>query len=96
VKELARSQAIHPETLERLRVEYEDRIEQLQNANRQAPGATRGLFSSEYEQISLEALMQERRSILQRRNQLVINDEVFRRIQRDIDLAEARLKGGGE
>ena len=33
----------------------------------------------------------ERAVILELRNQDVINDEVLRRIQRDIDLAEARL-----
>jgi len=31
-------------------------------------------------------------TILKLRNQDVINDEVLRRIQRDIDLAEARLQ----
>jgi hypothetical protein len=33
---------------------------------------------------------------MQLRNQLVINDQVLRRIQRDIDLAEARLHDGEE
>jgi hypothetical protein len=35
--------------------------------------------------------VQERHTILHLRNENVISDEVLRRIQRDIDLAEARL-----
>jgi hypothetical protein len=38
------------------------------------------------------ALEVERRVILQLRNERAINDEVHRRIQHDIDLAEARLR----
>jgi hypothetical protein len=34
----------------------------------------------------------ERKTILQLRNTDAISDEVLRRIQRDIDLAEARLR----
>jgi hypothetical protein len=34
--------------------------------------------------------------ILQLRNEQVINDEVLRRIQRDLDLAELRLTGTGQ
>ena len=37
-------------------------------------------------------LQVERKMILQLRNEQVINDDVLRRIQRDIDLAEARLQ----
>jgi hypothetical protein len=49
------------------------------------------MFSSEYERLSHETLTVERKTILQLRNERVINDEVHRRIQRDLDLAEARL-----
>jgi CPA1 family monovalent cation:H+ antiporter len=50
------------------------------------------LFSTEYQRLSREALQLERRAIIQLRNAGTINDEVLRRIVRDIDLAEARLK----
>jgi CPA1 family monovalent cation:H+ antiporter len=53
--------------------------------------AGRGLFSSDYVKLALETLLEERKTILDLRNQEVINDEILRRIQRDIDLAEARL-----
>jgi len=81
------------EALRRLRIEYEDRIRQLEAS----PEADRHdhqlhLFSAEYERLSREGLKQERHTILQLRNKSVISDEVLRRIQNDIDLAEARLR----
>jgi len=78
--------------LDRLRVEYEDRINQLNAYEPEKDDQRRHLFSSEYEQLSHEALEVERRTILELRNELRISDGVLRRIQRDIDLAEARLE----
>ena len=80
------------EALKRLRLEYEDHIEQLEGAQPENAGTPLRLFSSEYERLSHEALLQERRTIMDLRNRDVISDEVLRRIQRDIDLAEARLE----
>ncbi|HVU27529.1 MAG TPA: Na+/H+ antiporter [Verrucomicrobiae bacterium] len=80
------------DALRRLRIEYEDHIRQLESAEPELAGAPLRLFSSEYERLSHVALQQERRTIIQLRNQGVISDEVLRRIQRDIDLAEARLR----
>jgi Na+/H+ antiporter len=77
---------------DRLRVEYEDHIRQLESAEPKNAGTPLRLFSSEFERLSHEALRQERRTILELRNQSVISDEVLRRIQEDIDLAEARLR----
>jgi hypothetical protein len=77
---------------QRLRVEYEDHIRQVEGAQPGNAGRPLRLFSSEYERLSHEALQVERGTILQLRNQNVINDEVLRRVQRDIDLAEARLR----
>lgn len=64
----------------------------MEGAEPESAGTPLRLFSSEYERLSLEALQVERRTILRLRNEEVINDEVLRRIQRDIDLAEARLR----
>jgi hypothetical protein len=75
-----------------LRIEYEDHILQMEGADPQSAGTPLRLFSSEYERLSHEALQVERGTILALRNQDVISDEVLRRIQRDIDLAEARLR----
>jgi len=91
VSELARSYPMAEETVQRLRGEYQDRIRQLEVCDPQEESTARGLFSSEYAHFLQEALDVERKTILRLRNELIINDEVFRHIQRDIDLAEARL-----
>lgn len=92
LNELKEPDPIRLEALERLRIEYEDHIVQLKSEETQKAGAPLRLFSSEYERLSLEALQQERRTIIKLRNKGIINDEALRRIQRDIDLAEARLR----
>jgi Na+/H+ antiporter len=79
------------EARERLRIEYDDRIRQLE-ASAENAGGPPSLFSSAYENLSHDMLQLEREIILQLRNQSVISDEVLRRIQRDIDLAEVRLR----
>jgi Na+/H+ antiporter len=80
------------DALKRLRIEYEDHISQLESVEPQRANAPLRLFSSEYERLSHVALDQERRTIIQLRNEGVISDEVLRRIQRDVDLAEVRLQ----
>ncbi len=80
------------DALKRLRIEYEDHISQLESVEPQRANAPLRLFSSEYERLSRAALEQERRTIIQLRNDGVISDEVLRRIQRDVDLAEVRLQ----
>jgi CPA1 family monovalent cation:H+ antiporter len=88
---LKQSDPTKDDALQRLRIEYEDHIRQVEGADPVSAGTPLRRFSSEYERLSHLALDQERRTIIQLRNQDVINDEVLRRIQRDIDLAEARL-----
>jgi CPA1 family monovalent cation:H+ antiporter len=80
------------DALQRLRIEYEDRIRQLESYEPEKADSPSHLFSSEYEALSYEGLQIERDMILRLRNESVINDEVLRRIQRDIDFAEARLR----
>jgi len=91
LNELAEMRPADAEVVQRLRVEYEDRIRQLRASESDSNETPQHLFSLEYEQFSYELLQVERRIILQLRNEGIINDEVLRRIQRDIDLAEARL-----
>lgn len=79
------------EALRRLRIEYEDHIQQVEGALPEHAGTPLRRFSSEYERLSYEALKIERQTIVHLRNEDVINDDVLRRIQRDIDLAEARV-----
>src|SRR6266446_1981232 len=94
---LARLEAIESshrarhETVERLRTEYNDRIRQLR---REVPHeeSVKRLFSEDFEELAREALQTERDTVLGLRNEEAINDQALRRIQRDIDLAEARLQ----
>lgn len=92
LNEIARHEPPKGDALERLRIEYEDRIRQLKASAREHVGARLRLFSTEYERLSQESLQQERKVILQLRNDGAISDEIQREIQHDIDLAEARLK----
>ena len=80
-----------PESVERLRSEYADRIRQLSKATSHEESLRR-LYSRDFEQLAREALETERETVIALRNADTINDEVLRRIQHDIDLAEARLQ----
>jgi Na+/H+ antiporter len=94
---LARLQAMEsmsrarPEVVDRLRLEYVDRIQQLHREGAHEETVNR-LFSPDFEELAREALQTERDTVIQLRNEETIDDQAFRRIQRDIDLAEARLQ----
>jgi len=90
--ELTKSQSANPDVLRRMQIEYDDRIRQLDLAEPIDGDKAHHLFHHDYEDLSRELLEVERSVILQLRNEHIINDEVLRRIQRDIDLAEARLR----
>jgi monovalent cation/hydrogen antiporter len=92
LNEIAERDPTKADALGRLRVEYEDHILQLKATAPGRAGKQVRLFSAEYERLSQEALQEERKTILQLRNDSAISDEVLREIQQDIDLAEARLK----
>jgi monovalent cation/hydrogen antiporter len=94
--EVAEERKVDPEMLKRLRLEYEDRIRQLEAEEDQDGEKSRHLYSKDYERLAYEGLKTERQVILKLRNDRVINDETLRRIQRDVDLAEARLKYPGK
>ena len=88
------SNRIRPETVERLRAEYEDRIRQLHKEVPHEEGGPR-LFSADFEELARGALETERQTVIQLRNEEKLDNQAFRRIQRDIDLAEARLQRPG-
>src|SRR5438309_9327407 len=91
LEEIELSKRGRPENIERLRSEYEDRIRQLRS---EAPDeeSVRRLFSEDFEELAREVLQTERDTVIELRNEEAINDQALRRIQRDIDLAEARLQ----
>jgi len=72
-------------------MEYENRIHDLELGAKTGDHISQAHKMTNYEQLLSEALLAERRTILQLRNEQVINDEVLRRVQRDLDLAELRL-----
>ena len=81
------------EVMARVRAEYCDRIAQL-NACCQESGNPSGEVATPiYQRLQHGALQIERQTIIALRNSQEINDEALRRIQRDLDLAEARLTG---
>jgi CPA1 family monovalent cation:H+ antiporter len=93
LEELKGDAEIPPEILGRLRASYDDRLRQLDacaDCSSEKDGGHPA--ASLYQRLEQEALTVERRTIIQLRDEYVINDEVLRRIQRDLDLAEARLK----
>jgi len=81
-----------PTALERLRGEYEDRIRQLEVCDPDPDSTKAHLYTDAYHKLLSEALAVERRTVIQLRNEQIINDAVLRRIQRDLDLAEGRLE----
>lgn len=87
--EIQGSHQAKAETIERLRAEYLDRISQLRS---EGPQQLTRLYSADFEELACELLHAERETIISLRNEEAIGDQVLRRIQRDIDLAEARLR----
>src|ERR1700730_8063092 len=80
-----------PDIVERLRVEYDDRIRQLEVCASSSEDRTNRLITPSYQHLQQGALDVERQTIIQLRDEYIINDEVLRRIQLDLDHAEARL-----
>jgi Na+/H+ antiporter len=91
VEDMGSSGRARLENVERLRTEYADRIRQL-SKDTSHEESVRRLYSKDFEQLAREALETERETVIALRNEDTISDEVLRRIQHDIDLAEARLQ----
>jgi monovalent cation/hydrogen antiporter len=93
IGKLRASGEFSPDTVDRLRAEYDERLEQL-HLCAENPDDCRGeIATPQYQRLQREALRVERQTIIRLRNERVINDDALRRIQRDLDLAEARLTG---
>ncbi len=86
----AQNSVLAEEMVEWLRTQYEYRIRHLSTCC----GA---IDAGSYEQVTAfqslkrEVIATERRTVIKLRNQGVINDEVLHRIERDLDLEEARF-----
>jgi CPA1 family monovalent cation:H+ antiporter len=93
VEQAARDEKFSDDVMARVRAEYCDRIEQLNAAAGAAGNRAGEIATPAYQLLQQEALQVERQTIIALRNSQAINDEALRRIQRDLDLAEARLSG---
>ena len=67
---------------------YQQRLARLQPGD---PNPENAADYDRYIELSLETLRIERQTAIQLRNEGRINDEVLRRIERELDLSEARL-----
>ena len=93
IEERATVDSLPHEIFDRLRAEYMERLEQLEACTKMTGNPTGEVLTPNFQRLQQSALNVERQTIIRLRNQNVINDEALRRIQRDLDLAEARLSG---
>jgi CPA1 family monovalent cation:H+ antiporter len=82
-----------PDAAKRLHAEYDERIEQLRLCAENPDDCRGEIATPQYQRLQHQALRIERKTIIRLRNERVINDDALRRIQRDLDLAEARMTG---
>ena len=94
IEELRANGKFSPDAVARLRAEYDERVEQLQLCAENPDDCRGEIATPQYQRLQRKALRVERQTIIRLRNERVINDDALRRIQRDLDLAEARLTGG--
>lgn len=90
---VAENHGFPSDVINRLPAEYDERIEQLQLCAENPEDCSGEIATPQYQRLQYDALRIERQTIIRLRNEHVINDEALRRIQRDLDLAEARLTG---
>ena len=80
------------DTIERVRGMYEYRLRRF-SAQRDGDG-TEGIEdrSLAYQQLMRELIDAQRRALVQLRKEGAVNDEIMRRVQRELDLEEQRLE----
>jgi monovalent cation/hydrogen antiporter len=91
--QLAANDEFSRNAIDRLRAEYVERVQQLELCSENPDNCSGQVATPQYQRLQQRALDVERDTIIRLRNQRVINDDALRRIQRDLDLAEARLAG---
>lgn len=93
LESLAESGKENATQLDLLQAQYHERLAQLESNEDTAASETREMErpSSPFRDLALGALKVEHDTLIDLRNQHRINDETLRVVQRDVDLAEARL-----
>src|SRR5258706_5710403 len=92
--ELASQDEVSQELAQHLRKHYETRVRSLTKRFKQTEDEPSEDHAMTYQQLQREVLQAERSAVIGLRNQGEINDEVLRRIERELDLEEQHLAGG--
>ena len=92
LEEVAKEAWALPVCVERIRDEYNDRIQRMQARLRHDGDGHYEEHAALMRRLRLELLNEERRAIINLRDLEVINDDVLRDIEHDIDLEELRVK----
>ena len=92
VDELAGEEWVHDDTAERTRGLYEFRRRRFSERVDGEGDGTIDERSDRYQRLLHEVIAAERRAIIELRNRGEITDQVMRRVERDLDLEEARLE----
>ncbi len=91
--ELASQDEVSQESVQHLRKHYEARVRSITKRFKQAADEPGEDHAMTYQQLQREALQAERSAVIGLRNRGEINDEILRRIERELDLEEQRLAG---
>lgn len=92
IEELAPQEWVREETATRMRAMYEYRVRRFSAHLDDEDDGDIERGSQAYQRLRREVLNAERGEIIRLRNQGFINDEMMRRIERDLDLEDARLE----
>ena len=91
--ELASQNEVSQESAQHLRKHYEAHVRSITKRFKKAEDEPGEDHAMTYQRLQREALQAERSAVIGLRNQGEINDEVLRRIERELDLEEQRLAG---
>jgi len=91
--ELASQNEVSQESAQHLRKHYEARVRSITKRFKQAANVPDEDHATTYQQLQREALQAERSAVIGLRNRGEINDEILRRIERELDLEEQQLVG---
>jgi len=91
--ELASQNEVSQQSAQHLRKHYEAHVRSITKRFKKAEDEPGEDHATTYQQLQREALQAERSAVIGLRNQGEINDEVLRRIERELDLEEQRLAG---
>jgi CPA1 family monovalent cation:H+ antiporter len=91
--ELALQDEVSQESARHLRKHYEAQVSSLTKRYKPAAEEAGADHALTYQRLQREALQAERSAVIGLRNQGEINDEVLRRLERELDLEDQRLAG---